>query len=63
MDRRTVVSLPVVLATVYARHVLAQDAATPSGCASVAPSGWLARHPDVTIEQCEALPVEPEALP
>jgi hypothetical protein len=63
MDRRTVVSLPAVLATVYARRVMAQEPATPSGCASLAPSGWRARNPEVTDEQCGAVLIEPEALP
>lgn len=39
LDRRTVVSLPVVLATVYARRVLAQDTTPGSaGTASLTPS-------------------------
>lgn len=50
------VGLPLVLATVYGRSVLAQEPATLSGCASIAPSGWLARHPEVTPAQCAALP-------
>jgi hypothetical protein len=46
---------PVVLAAVFGRSVLAQEPATISGCASIAPSGWRARHPDVTDQACTAL--------
>jgi hypothetical protein len=46
---------PVVLATVFGRSILAQETATISGCASIAPSGWLARHPDVTPGACAAV--------
>jgi hypothetical protein len=39
MDRRTVVSMPLVLATVYGRRVLAQeDRMAVSNCVSMVPS-------------------------
>ena len=58
--RRAVgIGLPVVLATVHGRSVLAQEA-TLSGCASIAPSGWRARNPTVTDGQCAA--VEPQSF-
>jgi hypothetical protein len=43
--RRAVgIGLPVVIATVKGRAVLAQ-VTTPSGCASLAPSGWRGNNP------------------
>lgn len=52
--------MPVVLATVGGRSVLAQDntSLSGSGCASMHPSGWLMRDGDVAyqerLESCEA---------
>jgi len=56
--RRAVgVGVPVVLATVRGRTVLAQDSGPYSGgCGSMHASGWLARNannPDVDLSLCE----------
>ena len=51
LRRAVAVGVPVVLATVRGRSVLAQELGPNetlegSGCASLAPSGWLQRDPD-----------------
>lgn len=43
LRRAVAIGVPVVLATVKGRSVLAQTEGTPSGCASIDPSGWRAR--------------------
>ena len=56
-------TVPIVIATVYGRTVMAQEP-TISGCASIAPSGWRARtygSVDAAEAPCATLPpVEPE---
>jgi hypothetical protein len=67
--RRAVgVGVPVVLATVRGRSVLAQDTSEfGSGCASAHPSGWLFRGDDASdvarAEACEAFPDSGAAPP
>jgi len=60
LRRAVAVGVPVVLATVRGRSVLAQTAdAPPSGCASANPSGWRARNPQNTcgpVEDSSSLP-------
>ena len=59
LRRAVAVGVPVVLATVKGRSVLAQgpDDASPSGCGSASPSGWLNRgDAELRKANCEALP-------
>jgi hypothetical protein len=65
LRRAVATGVPVVLATVTSRSVLAQgpDAATVSGCASISPSGWLHRgNTELRQTNCGSQPLDQSGL-
>jgi hypothetical protein len=59
--RRAAIAAPVVLATVHARSVWAQEplSTLAAGCASIGPSGWRARNENLVETQCGSLDLAP----